>query len=100
VAVLIFGDAAGGLRLGVQGIQGQDRSGQVQSGGDVLRLRGRRSRWPSLENRACPLKPGTRPPTRRTGTTGESRHQPRHRHQPLPGPCKWSRTRSRLASVP
>ncbi len=39
VAVLSFGDAAGGLRLGVQGIQGQDRPGQVQPGGDVLQLR-------------------------------------------------------------
>ena len=38
VAVLVFGDAAGGLGLGVQGIQGQDRAGQVQSGGDVLQL--------------------------------------------------------------
>jgi len=39
VAVLSFGDAAGGLSLGVQGIQGQDRPGQVQPGGDVLQLR-------------------------------------------------------------
>ena len=29
-----------------------------------------------------PVKPGTRPRTRHTGPTGESRHQPGHRHQP------------------